>query len=365
MKRLRLLDRYIGAEFLKAYTMALLGLVALLFLFNAMDLFRMETEEPRYLMGLYLLYRIPSFIDFLVPAALILAVTFSVAQLTVNRELVAIYSAGVSFYRATVTILLFGVFLSIFLFFFKNFIVTPANALAERTMARLQKEKSFTKDLVWQKNIRGSHGYYFIYYLDRDHGEIVGGFHYLQVNAGNHPERLLQAKSAKYDAANGSWILSNVDELLLNQDMQIVSRTHHDQLTEVFPEDMEFFAHPSRDPSELDVIDLLHEISSRIARGFSAVPFQVELQMRFAFPLMNIILALVGTIAGASGKLRSTGPLVRSLLISIIVFFVYFLTFHFGLSLGNNGVLPPVVAGWGPTLIYFALAIVLVIRFKR
>ncbi len=362
---MKLLDRYIGLEFIKTFVFSLIGLVSIFLFIDLLEKMRIDTQQPREMFLYYLLYTAPQITSWILPAALILSVSFTVAQFSVTRELVAIYSGGISFYRAVMTILGFGVLLAFSLFLFQNFVVTPSNEKAREVLSLIQKDSAVEKDIVWQKNMRGREGFYFIYYLDRESEKVLGGFHYLQMGQGDIPIAMYQASEADYDREKNEWILINAEILYFDSDLRVVDSEKSRRFRISLPEDIDFIARPSRDPSELNVFELREEIASRVERGLPTVLYEVELHMHFAFPVMTFILTLVGAIAGASGNLRSTGPLIRSLLISIVTYFIYYLTFRLGLSLGNNGVLPPVVAAWGPTSIYFVAAMVLIIRFRK
>lgn len=360
-----LLDRYIGKEFLRAFGMAIFALVLIFVFFDLIEKMRIETDAPRYHLGLYLLYTVPQIASWMTPAALILGVSFTVASFSVNKELIAIYSGGISFYRAIRTILIGSAFLVVFQFFFQNFIVTPANELAAEKMRLIKEDQRASGDIVWQKNIRGSKGYYFIYYLDKDKSRIVGGFNYLEMRENDRPRTLYQAKEAVYSKEKDLWTLKDV--FVIHFDGEIRS-SEVEQLPEMemyLPEDLSFFANPSKDPSELNIFELAGELKQRMEKGLTTRPYEIELHTHFSYPVMNFILGLVGAIGGASGRLRSTGPLIRALLISIITYFTYYVAYRFVLGLGNSGVLSPVIAAWGPTVLFILGALYLVYSFKK
>ena len=79
------------------------------------------------------------------------------------------------------TVLWSGPVFAVFLFFFQNFVATPANVRAVDEMEALKKGTGALRDVVFQRNIRGEEGWYFIYFLDRERGRILGGFNYLEM----------------------------------------------------------------------------------------------------------------------------------------------------------------------------------------
>jgi len=364
LRPIQTLDRYLGLEFLKAFLFSLFGLVMILTTFLMLENLRIETKQDKIHIYLYILYTIPQLTAHIIPAALMFSVCFTVAQFTVSREMVAIHSAGVSFYRAVLPILIAGPVVSVTLFLFQNFVVTPANIAAADEMEIVRKGVGAEKDVIWQRNLRGREGYYFIYYFNKPVNKIVGGFNYLEMK-GDKPSRMIQAKSAQYREGTRDWELKTVRIVEFQNTMEIESVEEHPELITSFPDDISFFFRPSLDPSELDIAGLLEEISRRETMGITAVPYRVQLHANIAFPLMCLIVVIVGAIGGNMGSLRSGGPLIRSLIISIFTMFVYQLIFRLGQSFGTSGLVPPSFAAWGPTGLFVGIAGVLVWKNRK
>ncbi|MBI3396610.1 MAG: LptF/LptG family permease [Spirochaetia bacterium] len=362
--RLKILDRYVAVEFLKAFLLALAGLVLIVEMMNVLDNIRNEPNKPPDHVALYLLFTIPQTTSLVVPAALMFSVCFVVAQLTVSREMVAVQSAGVPFFRGVAPILIFSGLLVIVMFFFQNFVVTPSNELSARELAIIRKNRGTVKDLIWQRNLRGREGYYFIYFLDREKLAIMGGFNYLAMQDGR-PSRMLQAHAGRYRPESKDWVFQKVRIIEFTPEPQVKKITDHEEWTETLPDDIEFFNAPSSDPGEMTLGELWDEMARRKRLGIAAVQYQVQFHANIAFPLMSLVVALVGAVVGSMGNIRSGGPLFRSLLLSTATFFTYQMVFRLGQNLGNNGILPPPLAAWGPTGIAMALAGFLVYRNLR
>lgn len=362
---LRILDRYFGAEFLKTFLFALSAFTMIFVVLTVLELLRLDLKGDRSGLLIYILYRLPRITAEVIPASLLFGVCFTTAQFSVAREIVAMQSAGISFYRAVLAVFITGAAMTVFLFFFQNLVVSPANAAAEEQLASIRKDVRPIRDLVWQKNLRGREGYYFIYFYDKPNSRIVGGFNYLQMGADGLPVRMYQCKSASYQAASKSWLLKDVKILDMGEGMREPKMSLHDTFEITFPEDVSFFSNPTRDPAELNVLELLEEARRRVSMGFSPTQYLVEFHSSIAFPFMCLIVSIVGAVAGGMGSLRSSGPLIRSILISVAVMFLYILFFNMSRNLGNGGILPPVIAGWGPTTIFAIGAGVLVWMNQR
>ena len=362
---MKLIDRYFGIEFLKVYIFAIISFTILFLIISLLDdIIRIETQEDPVHIYLYILFSIPEILFLIIPAALLFGVCFSVSQFTVSRELIAIQSAGVSFYRAIIAVFITGVFTSIFLFAFQNFIVTPSKEKALNELAILKKNTGVAKNLIWQKNIKGKKGYYFLYYLDKNSLKIIGGFNYLEFNK-NKPIRMYQAKEAKYNKKTKDWLLKKAILLTFDDDLKVSGVLHYDTIRLILPDDISFFTNPFRDPLELNLLELIDEINRRKSMSFSTVRYEVQFHSNIAYPLMCIILSIVGSIVGGMGSLRSSGPLVRSILISVSTMLLYILAFSLGKNLGNSEVVSPALAGWGPTVFFFLISIGLLFYNKK
>ncbi|NJL72823.1 MAG: LptF/LptG family permease [Candidatus Competibacteraceae bacterium] len=122
---MRLADRYITMEFLRALLFALLAFLALFTLLEALNLSKLESDKPRRHMYLYLVYAQPQVFQKVLPMALTFAVCFVTAQFSASRELVALYSAGRSFYRVMAPIYSSALLCAVVIFVFSNFITPP------------------------------------------------------------------------------------------------------------------------------------------------------------------------------------------------------------------------------------------------
>lgn len=364
---LRILDRYIGGEFLKSFGFALLGFSLILLLFEAISKSSIESDQPKIHLYLYLLYTMPGIMVKILPASLMFGVCFTVAQFTVSREIVAIFSAGGSFYRAIASLIVVGALSSLALFLANDFLVTPANQLANEQEAQLKKgtRQATVQNLIFQKNLRGREGYYFVYYFSPDKLEILGGFNYMSVSDDGQPRRMLQANSAKYRPDSGDWTLFEGREVRFNENMRVAAVESFAERIERFPDDIDFFANPARNANELNVFQLAAEIDRRADMGFNTIPYEVQFHSNLSFPFMCLILTIVGSIAGHTGSVRSGGPLIRAILLSTIAMLVYYLTFSLTESMGQNGVVPPALASWGPTALFIGAAGIMVWRFRR
>lgn len=364
---IRKLDRYFGGELVKGFLLALFAFIIIFLSVTLNDAMKIETKEPKQLLYLYLLTTIPSLIALSAPAAIMFSVCFTVAQFTSARELVAVFASGVSFYRAIAFILGFAFLVSILLVAFQEFVVVPSNQISTDYLTQYKKSSRKKLDVVWQRSFRGKQAFYFMQYLNAEKKEVLGGFHILFFKPNTNPlkpVRMIEAKTAKL-VDNYDWQLQLVRETFFNDDLSIQDVKLHVELPVHLTDSIDFFLRPRRDPQEMTLKELNQEIKVLENDGFSATLYQVRFHSTIAFPFMCFIVAVVGSVAGNMGSLRSGGPLILSLLLSTATIFFYMLSIRIGQNLGENDIVSPFVAGWAATIIFGVIAIGLVIHHRR
>ena len=104
----------------------------------------------------------------------------------------------------------------------------------------------------------------------------------------------------------------------------------------------------------------LHDLSAYVDRlgkdGYNSARYATDLFGRIAFPFVCVIMALIGT----SMSLMETGVrgkgLVKGVGYSLLIGFLYWATHSVALALGRSGVLPPLLAGWSPNILFLSFA---------
>ncbi len=106
----RLLDRYVGARYLRMVALAFVSLLALFYIGTFLDLsdklFKGQADGWMFLR--YLWYSTPQFIAFVLPSAMLVAVLGTIGGLMRNGELTVMRACGVSLYRTALPLLVLG-----------------------------------------------------------------------------------------------------------------------------------------------------------------------------------------------------------------------------------------------------------------
>ncbi|GIX42230.1 MAG: permease [Leptospiraceae bacterium] len=371
MLYIKILDRYITIQFIKSFLFSLIGLIFVFLLINLLDAMKIETDQSKKLLYLSLLYSIPQISVFIIPAAIMFSVSFVVSQMTNDKEFIAIFSSGISFYRAISGILILSVFISFFILYIQDKIVVPFNKISQSYLNEYKKNVKKMKaprDVIFQMNLKGKDSYYFIQYYEPSKKEILGGFHiykFIKKNNLEIPYLIIEAESAKYNQETKKWFLKKIREIYFNENLEITKINFYLEKEYELVESIDFFENPSKNPTELSLEELRKEIDFRKKYSLDATPYEVHYHALLSFPFICIIISIIGAITGNMGGLRSGSPLIKSLLLSTLTIFLYQIIFRLGLSLGEGGVISPFIAGWGPLFLFTGIAIYLVIRHRR
>lgn len=359
----RLLDRYVFIEFLKTFLGTMIMLIGVLLISLIMDNMRsfVSSEANQSHSIFFVLYSIPNLAVTVSAPALMFAVCFVIGQFSVNKELVAMMSAGVSFYRIVLPIIAFGLIVWLTVMTVNETIVRPANAAAQNEMSYVLKGMGTIKNLVYQFHVKGKEGFYYVYLYDEKESKIKGGFNYIKISNAGLPEFVISAQNAEYFKKSKNWVLDHVEEIQFDSDIKVSSYKKYDKQTYLFPESIEYFLKPTKEVSEMNFFELGEEIAIRQKKGIPYYDLVVERQAVFAMPIMNLIVVIIGAIAGSFTK-RSAG--VASLGITIIIVLLYYIFYSAGKSLGETGVLPAVIAVWYTPALFLGITYWLYKKFN-
>jgi lipopolysaccharide export LptBFGC system permease protein LptF len=113
---------------------------------------------------------------------------------------------------------------------------------------------------------------------------------------------------------------------------------------------------------DMNIRQLREHVDLTIQSGGDPTRGLVDIQYNLAFPLINVIVVLIGVVL-ASGHRKTT--IASGFGLTLLVCFGYYLFINFGKALGHNGTLPAIPAAWTGNLFFGLLFLVLFKRAKR
>ncbi|MBW2356451.1 MAG: LPS export ABC transporter permease LptG [Deltaproteobacteria bacterium] len=348
-----IIDRYLIREILR---MAAIVLVMVVGVYLAVDFFEkvdnfLEKNVPLDRALAYLTYKLPFIVAQVMPLGLLLAVTITFGLMNKRNELLALRAGGVGLGRLMRPIVALGILSTILLFFLSEAVVPPTMDRANRIWRGEVRQEAMLvsrQHNIWVKGRRS------IVFLQHYHGPSRTAYG-LTVNRFDDDFRLVERLDAEAGSyRDGRWRLVGVMAQRRRPGGGAMTVTFHDTLTaalELAPEDL---SRAAREGSEMSYGELRRHVERMAAEGYDAGAYRVDLQAKLAFPVICLILAVVGAGIGLH-RLAHRG-LALAVAIGLGLAFLYWVFFSFCLSLGYGEMLPPLVAAWAANLLFACIA---------
>lgn len=362
---MKILDRYILNEFVKMFLLILASLVALYLIVDFFERIRMFLSKNASMgqMASYFLLTIPMILSQMIPVAVLLGSLMSFGILSKNSEITAIKANGLSLYRLSLPVIVASSVICIAAFLLSEFVTPHTNQKAKYVkLVEIQKKGqmgSFKQNEIWY---RGEQGIYNFSMFD-PHTHTLRGIriHFFEHNSPGSM-RLSQRIDAKEAVwANDRWEFRDLIITTFSRDgipsiKRVASRTIP------LSEEPSDFMVVQKDTEEMGLLELRRYTKKMRSEGYDTVRYQTDMHGKIAFPLVSIILAILGI--SFSLKSERSGGIAQSIGLGIVIGFSYWIVFAFAVSLGRAGTLPPVIAGWAANLVVGVAATILFIRVK-
>ncbi len=349
-----LISLYLGGSFLRIWFMALLGFLVL---YTAIDFLEkiddfMEKGLPLATAALFFAAQVPKIVVLMTPVATLIAVLITLALLSRASEIVAFKAGGVSLYRLSWPLMVVSLFICLVMFFISNFLAPGATAAANaiwdgQVRGRVQ-DSGPVRD-VWLKDLR------LIQHLaayDEASGEATG-LTLVFVDDNMNLSRRLEAERGHF--IDNQLQLYQVAEKIYSSDGEgrrsMRLQRHDSYVLDRWPPPPPGFGQTLQDSDEMSVAQLWRSIDRLRAEGFSPTNQRVDLQFKFSFALLPLIMVVVGLPLGFWKE--KGGSVTLGLALGLALSFVYLIAMELARSLGYSGFLPPLMAAWLPNLLFF------------
>lgn len=358
---MKILDRYVLREFLGYLALGLTGFIVIFIVvdvFEKIDVF-LDHRAPLTLIGRFYAYRAPEVVVQVLPVALLLATFLALGQLNKFGELTAMRSCGLSLIRILLPV-----------FAVASGAVLGSLALGEFVVPLANRER----DRIFEEQIQGVRRAEAaeradVTYLGRG-GQILYTRLYLVNQRRMHEVSLQEFEKGelrrRVDAAEASWngehwvFVSGIDR---HFDQGEERAEPFDRLEiPALAERPEDFAKETRQPDEMNWFELRDHVVRLRASGARVANYLVDLHLKLAFPLVNLIVVTIG--ASIASRLRLQSAAVGFGL-SVAIAFLYYAFMRTGQALGHQGALPPYLAAWLGDLVFAAVGVFMLWRQQR
>ena len=416
------LDGYVLKEFLIKYSILMLVFIML---FILSDIYRdisdfLDAEASWKEIGLYLLYRLPGNIRFIMPISMLLGCIWTMATFGKNLEVTAMRASGVSLMRCGGSIFAMGLLVTALNVYFNESLIPRTSVAAEKLFDQAADGREYAKSLLTYRSGDGSRRWLFQLFIA---GEVqqnvtlktvwnqamidkllgtpgtpeyeamlmqVLGSRYNFLSPADQPEkrrleviRLLEGRKldfvideASYDYDAGEWVFhrgtfvsyDRVAETAFKESRGTImmhSAVAFNNLRfsgDVIPEKPEDILNAVKEKDNLAT-----PVIWQILRDNPDMPSKVRciyetvLYYRLAFPWSCFLAVFLG-IPLATRNERTGSMLAIISAIALIV--IYILVAQMFLMIGKSGALNPMICGLAPTVAFIAAGIFKVMHDK-
>ena len=303
----------------------------------------------------YYLNFIPFFANLFSPLFVFIAVIFFTSKMANNTEIIAIQSAGVSFYRILVPYLVAALIIALISFYFNGWVIPRANESRIAFIHTYVKNPQIIKDRNIHRQIEKNH---FIYLQSFNNLKSIGyQFAYEKFDNNKLIYKLI-ADRIIWDSANSNWRVENYFIREINGLEERISKGTSMELKINFsPKQLTF---RTRETLAMNNKELNQFINDERERGGGNVEFyEIEYHRRFSYPFATFILTLIG-VSIASRKVR--GGIGMQIGFGLVLSFSYIMFLQVSSTFATNGNLLPIIAVWLPNIVFALIALFLLKR---
>ncbi|HWP44695.1 MAG TPA: LptF/LptG family permease [Blastocatellia bacterium] len=351
----QLIDRLVLSDLVRFFFFILSGfsmLFIIITLFQLLDYIARNNIEWPVVVS-YLFFLLPMIVNYVTPLAALVAVMITFGLLQKTSQVVALKASGQSIYRLAAPALIGAMVLSAFVFFNQDYIMPFTNRRQNnlRYLIRKGQEPPQTFYQTTNQWIFGIDSRIYNYQYFNVTNNSFARLNVLDLE--REPfgiKRRLYARRAVWDEATREWVLENGWERRFEQDRLVASEPFRERRV-VLAEGPDYFKKDSRGSSSMTLVELKRKIADLSQSGFDVLDLKIALQSKIAFPVTCLVMVVVGLPFAFSVGKRGA---LYGVSIGIAIGLAYWGLMGLFEQMGRYEMLPPLLAAWGPNMLFGA-----------
>tara|TARA_B100000686_G_C16768254_1_gene963286 strand:- start:407 stop:1537 length:1131 start_codon:yes stop_codon:yes gene_type:complete len=357
-QKMRLLKRYVLKKFIQVYFLtltALIGMFLVVDFFERVDEFLMKGGTI-WDMFAYYIYKIPFIFFFMGPQAVLLATVITLVSFSRNNEFTAMKACGIGVTGITFPIVITSAGIAIMVLVSNEYIAPMANNkmyyIFNVKVRGHAPPGTHQLDRLW---LRGDNGWIWnIGYYDSG-PSMMKKVSLFSLDENQSMIRRIDASAAIWNGKE--WEFLNGFERGFSKD-GIIETEYFDKKAFPVAERPSDFNKVKKRPEEMSIRDLYAEIQDTISGGGDPTKKWVDLHHKISYPFISVVLALIGI--PLSIRSSRTGGLLFCVGLSLVLGFLFSFVYAISISLGHGGTFDPVMAAWGPNILFASIGFYLV-----
>jgi lipopolysaccharide export system permease protein len=353
-----ILDRYVLKKFLVPFLYCIFGFIAIWLVFdlsdNGPDFIKAKTSLS--VVFEFYLSQAPEIVVISLPVGMLLALLYSLTQMSRSNEVISMLGAGRSVVRVLFPLFVVGLILVGVTAFF-NYEGAPHAAKIKKEMLKeinsggtKKRERAITAHLFRNRED------YRTWYMRKckPDSQELDDVHIIQDDKDGIIRCHWMAIDARFDSDTSIWHLENARYIELDAAGKVIKDEPHKHLAISNWSETPWRIASSVMNSDYLSVPELHDYLSH-NNDFPVkrlAPFRTNLEYRWALPWVCI---LVVFIAAPLGIVYSRRGILGGVASAITLFFLLVFISSLTVALGKGGILAPAVAAWGPLVLFLII----------
>jgi len=355
---------YILKEILPIFLIGLMVFTVILLMDKILKLIELVVNRGASLSKMLMLFVFisPSFLIITIPIAVLLATLLTFGRLSSDSEVTAFKASGMSLYQLFIPVSVFALGTFLLTSFLVFYGLPWGNRGFKSTLFLIAQSKADIeiKERIFSDTFSG-----LVVYVDRvpiQGNRMEGILIYDEREKGNSSTIIAREGFLINNRENQEIILRLSDGDIHRyeprlQTFQKISFDTYDLRLELAKTFMAI--EKKLKDKEMSVDDIREKMKEVKRKGGDTIPYEVEIQKRYAIPFTCIVFALIGVPLGIQPRRsgRSYG-----FILSILILLAYYISVTVSEILAMRRTIPPLLAGWTPNLLFTGLAIYLFVK---
>lgn len=351
----QLLDRLVLSDLVRFFAYILGGfsiLFIIITLFQLLDYITRNNIEWLVVAN-YLVFLLPTIVNYVAPLAALVAVMVTFAILQKSSQVVALKASGQSIYRMAAPALVGSILLAGVVFLNQDYIM-PFTERRQNNLRYLIRKGQEPPQTFYQTSnqwICGTDSRIFNYsYFNPTNNSFA---RLSVIDLSKEPfgiKRRFYARRAWWDGGPQEWVLENGWESRFENEKPSYYEGFKERRVSL-EEHPDYFKKELVGSRSLTLNQLRRKISDLSRSGFDVVDLKIALQGKVAFPLTCLVMVMVGLPFSFSAGKRGA---LFGLAIGIGIGLAYWGLLGLFTQMGRYEILPPLLAAWGPNMLFGA-----------
>lgn len=362
MVLLRKIDRYLIQYFFVSFFVVMVAIGFTIVVINMVEELRdfIDHSVPVLDILQYYVYFGGWVVKAFFPVFVLLATLFSVSMLARKNEILAMKASGLSLYRIAWPLLVVALLLSVFHFYYSEYIFPPANQkrleIKEFTIEKRSKHRYRQVSNVYRQIEPGYFYTIATFNVDRREGTDLKIYR-------TNSNRLSQIVTASrivfrdhgWVATEG--IVRSFDDSARESFTQFASM----DLPDIKDKPVDLSKRIGK-PEDMGFEELRGYIDLMKRTGGPYVRESIDLKLKYSYPLASFIVLLISIPFAANPR---RGGIAVSFAVGALIALIYFVLFRILQSAGYNEKIPEWMAVWGVNGLFFLIGVASMLKARK